>query len=847
MKNTTNWRLCAAAMALLVTPFSVRSQSILSTVLGAPSDGDDALSATLNMPVSVLPGANGVVYAGLKNSHQLIAIDPDGKVRVIAGTGVQGYSGDGGQARLATLDVPAGLAMDRAGNIYIADSGKSVVRRIAPDGVITTVAGTGRAANSGDGGLATEATLNSPSAIAFDNSGNLLIADTWNQTVRMVSPDGIITRVAGTGEEGYKGNDGPALDALLDNPSGLAVDAAGNIYIADTGNGWIRVVSPDGTISRLAGADTYSTTRMFGQQDPTMAINATLMSPICLTFDAVGNLFFVEYGAPRVRRISPAGKISSYAGTGTAGASGDAGLARFANLNVIGIAIDVNSNLLIADGVSNRVRIVTAADGIIDTIAGNRLASYNPRGIAQKGDEVYFSNTASNRIRKVNVRTGEVAAVAGAGTASFSGDDGLAVYATFNAPRGLAFEKAGNLYVADSGNHRVRRIGTDGYIKTVAGDGSAETDGTGAATAASLHEPVGVAVDDSGNLYISERLGHVIRKVGTDGFISTVAGTGAAGAPSSASGVATSQKLNQPQGILWTSNGLLIADSGNNLIRRLFADGNIATIAGTRTALYTGDGGPAISATLHTPTAVATDSGGNVYVADSGNHVVRRIGTDGVIDTVAGDGTARYNGDGSPATAYSLNAPGAITGGSSCTLHIGDTSNKRIRELQAAIDYTISSSPSGLTVSFDGQAAVAPLTVSALPGTQHRVDAPSPQAGPSGTRYIAPAAQAIDVTCGTPRVAMSLNFGTQYSLAVASSEGGSVTSADAWQDQGATVSLQASPRTGYVFTGWEGDCTGAGICTLVMNGPRSVKANFAAGTPGSMRQLGGWTWRRAER
>jgi trimeric autotransporter adhesin len=846
MKKTTYWRLCAVALAFLVAPLTVRSQSILSTVLGAPSDGDDALSATLNMPVSVLPGANGVVYAGLKNAHQVIAIDPDSKVRVVAGTGVPGYSGDGGQAKLATLDVPAGLAMDHAGNIYIADSGKNVVRRLTPDGVITTIAGTGRSGNSGDGGLATEATLNSPSALAFDNSGNLLIADTWNHTVRMIGPDGIISRVAGTGDDGYKGNDGPALSALLYNPSGLAVDTAGNIYIADTGNGWIRMVSPDGTISRFAGVDTYSTTRMFGQQDPTMAINATLTNPICLAFDAAGNLYFVEYGLPRVRRITPAGKISSYAGTGTAGSSGDAGLARFANLNAVGIAFDVNSNLLIADGVSNRVRIVTASDGIIETIAGNGLASYNPRGIAQKGDDVYFSDTASNRIRKVNVRTGEVAAVAGAGTASFSGDSGLAVYATFNAPRGLVFDKSGNLYVADAGNHRVRRIGTDGYIATVAGDGSAETDGTGAATAASLHEPVGVAVDDSGNLYISERLGHVIRKVGTDGYISTVAGTGTAGAPSSASGVATSQKLNQPQGILWTSNGLLIADSGNNLIRRLFADGNITTIAGTRTATYTGDGGPATSATLHTPTAVATDGGGNVYVTDSGNHAVRRIGTDGVIDTVAGDGTARYNGDGSPATAYSLNAPAAITGGSACTLYIGDTSNKRIRELQSAIDYTISSSPSGLMVRFDGQAAAAPLKVSALPGTQHTVDAPSPQAGSEGTRYVAPAAQAIAVTCGAPRIAMNLNFGTQYSLTVASSSGGSVTSADAWQDQGATVALKASPRAGYVFSGWEGDCTGVGTCTLVMNGPRSVKANFTAATLGSVHRMGGWTWRQPE-
>jgi uncharacterized protein (TIGR03437 family) len=825
-------RLWAVILAASFAPGHGHTQSILGTVLGGSPNGLPALTASLNMPSAVVSDANGNVYVALKSAHQVVRIDAAGKVWTVAGNRVPGTSGDGGQATSAMLSTPVGLAVDQAGALYICDSTTSRIRRVGLDGVITTVAGNGKNAFSGDGGPAISASLYTPGGIAVDNRGDLLIADAGNEVVRMVTPDGLIRTIAGIAKSGgASGNAGPALQAQLNNPQAVLVDSSGVIYIADTGNNWIRVLTPDGTLSIYAGLDTSKTGSPFGGGgDPTIATNARLTSPTSIAIDQAGTLYFVEPN--RIRQITSNGKIAPFAGTGIYGGSGDGGLARFANIKVQGIATDRHNNLLIADGDDNRVRIVTAADGIIDTVAGNGLAAFVPRGLAVKGNYLYFSDSNNNRVRRLDLVTQEISLVAGNGAADYAGDGGPALSASLITPRGLAFDPSGNLYIADSGNHRVAKVGTDGNINTVAGTGTASTTGDGlAATAATLNAPAAVAADSSGNLYISEQSGNVVRKVNTSGIISTVAGTGTAGAPDSEQGIALNQKLNGPQGLACDSaGGLLIADSNNHRIRRLSPDGTIATVAGTG-AGFSGDGGLATSATLRGPNAVQVDQAGNLYISDASNYRIRRVGTDGVISTVAGNGSSGYNGDGSPATAYSLNGASAIVPApSGCSVYIADTSNLRIRQLWPAIDYIIMADAPGLLVSLDGRVANTPLAASLLPGTHHRVDAPSPQSGGARVQYLLSAAQEFDVPCGPARASVTLNFQLQYSLTVTSDPGGKVNSAATWQNAAATVTLAATPQSGFVFAGWEGDCAGSGSCTLLMNGPKNVKADFAPAT-----------------
>ena len=375
---------------------------------------------------------------------------------------------------------------------------------------------------------------------------------------------GVIATVAGNGTGGFGGDNVPATSAPLKSPKGVAADATGNLYIADTGNDRIRRVSA-GVIGTVAGNGVLGFT---GDNGP--AIGAQLNVPNGIALDATGNLYIADYNNNRIRKVV-AGVISTVAGKGTPGFSGDGGLATQAQLNLpYVIALDPAGNLYIADFGNNRLRIV-GLNGVMYTTAGN-------------------------------------------GTAGFSGDSGSPVSAQLHFPSGIAFDNAGNLYFADYENNRVREI-SSGVITTVAGDG----------TPAQLNNPSAVAFDSTGNLYIADTGNNRIRKVaGTT--ITTFAGNGTAGFNGD-NGAATSAELNQPSGIAFDSSGnLYIADSANNRVRKV-ARGTITTVAGDGT-----------SAQLSNPSDVVVDSTGNIYIADSGNNRVRKVaGT--VTTTFAGNGT----------------------------------------------------------------------------------------------------------------------------------------------------------------------------------------------------------------
>jgi len=329
--------------------------------------------------------------------------------------------------------------------------------------MITTIAGSATATSLGDGGPATEARLSHPEQLAVDAKGNVYIADTRNARVRKVGPDGTIATIAGSGRLGPLGDGGPAGAAGL-YPSGVAVDGKGNVYITDNAHERVRKVAPDGTITTIAGTGRVGPVK--GDGGP--AASATLWNPHSLAIDGHGNLFIAGTSNQRVRKVSRDGTITTIAGTGRQGFSGDGGPATSARLHdPYGVAVDGHGNVYIADRDNHRVRKVSPG--------------------------------------------GRITTIAGTGEGGYSGDGGPATAAQLHYPRGVAVDRHGNLYIADSQNFRVRMV-SGGTITTVAGTGTSGSSGNGGPpTSAELVYPTGVAVDGRGDLYISDAW--VIRKV----------------------------------------------------------------------------------------------------------------------------------------------------------------------------------------------------------------------------------------------------------------------------------------------------------------------------------------------
>ena len=647
-------------------PGSVQPGAI-ATVAGIgnppPGDGGPATAAQLGSPIGVAVDRWGNVYIADEESHRVRKVVPTGVITTVAGMDRSGSGGDGGPAADAQLNRPSGVAVDTAGNLFIADTWNDRVRKVDPFGVITTVAGTGRSGSGGDGGPATDAQLDNPSGVAVDAAGNLFIADTWNDRVRKVDPFGVITTVAGTGRSGFGGDGGPATDAQLDNPSGVAVDAAGNLFIADRRNHRVRRVDRSGVITTVAGTGRFGSG---GDSGP--ATSAPLAYPSGVAVDGAGNLLIAESPNDRVRRVDRSGVITTVAGTGRSGSGGDGGPAASAQLNEPhGVAVDGLGNLYIADRDNHRVRKVDAS-GVITTVAGtDALGSREDGGPATRARVAYPSDVAvdaagnlyiaewvNDRVRRVDA-FGVITTVAGSGRSGFGGDGGPATDAQLDKPSGVAVDGLGNLYIADTDNHRVRKVDTSGVITTVAGTGEEGSGGDGGpAASAQLNEPHGVAVDGLGNLYIADHDNHRVRKVDPAGVITTVAGTGALGFREDG-GPATSAPVAYPSDVAVDAAGnLYIAEWVNDRVSRVDPAGVITTVAGTSRGGYSGDGGPATSAQLDNPSGVAVDGLGNLYIADRNNHRVRRIAVLGGGTTTPPVVADDHGNDASGATRLSL-------------------------------------------------------------------------------------------------------------------------------------------------------------------------------------------------
>jgi sugar lactone lactonase YvrE len=646
-------------------------------------DGFTATSAGLNLVEGVAVDATGNLWIADASNNRIRKVDAvTGIITTVAGTGTVGFAGDNGPATQARLNGPSDLALDAAGNLYFTDSLNHRVRKVATTGIITTVAGSVMGYSDGQ---ASTAKFNQPRGIAVveEASGTCIYtADLRNNRVRKIDGTGLVTTVAGV----------PATPALI-MPFGVALDAQGNLYIGEAGrnqvtkvsptkvvttfamglsprdiavesasgniyfvengNNRVRVVKPDGTNTVVAGNGTAG---FLGDGGP--ADQAELFGPFFIALDASGNVYIGDRGNSRVRKV---------------------------------------------DRVMNHITTVAGGFAPTPLDPGRAMDTYitNPAGLVFDAlGNLYVAENFGNRVRKVDVGTGAITTVAGSPTGQ-PGDSG----ALLNSPYGIALDGSGTLYIADLGNHKVRKVSASGgIISTVAGTGDHTfTDDGCPATEKPLNTARAVAIDGTGNLWIADSGNNRIRFVnlsnahvteaGQDvppGCIITVAGTGEGGMVSSGDdGPALAAKIPQPGGLAFDPAGNLYITS---LHRVRFIDLNtypniITTVAGTDMPGDFGDTGPAKFARLTFPQGMSVDPAGNLFIADTVNNRIRRIDTsvpDRIITTVAGNGSAGFTRDGGSATVEAVLNPRFIALDASRNLYFGEFGGSHVRRLNVA-------------------------------------------------------------------------------------------------------------------------------------------------------------------
>ncbi len=738
----------------------IRSISIggmVSTIAGSGIQGSDngaSATAKFSGPIGVAIDASGNIIVADTGNHRIRSISAKGVVTTIAGSS-QGFTN--GASATAEFSIPRGVAIDASGNIIVADAGNHSIRSISPNGVVSTIAGSGDG-DFADGASAT-ARFSVPRDVAIDASGNIIVADSINRRIRSISLSGTVTTIAGSGISGS--DDGASATAKFGSLSDVAIDASGNIIVADRNNQRIRKISPEGIVSTIAGSGGRGFANGTGD-------TAKFDFPMGIAIDSGGNIIVADSDNNRIRKINRNNVIL----IGTSPSCDDIGIH---NLELIVSDGELQSSqsfdITVADNGScdaiptnlalSTTNIIEniATHSIIATISaddsdnpaslsfsviggedsasfsvsgGNQLViDHSPDFETQNSYEIIIAvsdtihqltktfhisvNDANeavpiftstpitsarvNSLYRYNLDASDAdssnlvfRAASGtelpnwlaidsfvttlAGKDLTGSDDGTTITASFNSPIGIAIDASGDIIIADTNNHRIRRITPGGVVTTIAGAGpTGDTSGSfadGASATARFDLPRGVAIDALGNIIVADVGNHRIRNIAPDGMVTTIAGS----ETGFADGASATARFNNPVGVVVDASGdIIIADTNNHRIRRISAGGTVTTIAGSETGFADGT---STTAMFFAPTGVAIDALGNIIVADFVNHRIRSISTNGVVTTIAGSETG--SADGASATARFSN-PSSVAIDALGNIIVADVSNHRIRNI----------------------------------------------------------------------------------------------------------------------------------------------------------------------
>lgn len=601
--------------------------------------------------------------------------------------------GVGAQARFSS---PGGVALDANGNVFVADSGNDTIRKITPAGVVTTFAGLAGVQGSADG-TGTNALFNRPHSVAVDTNGNLFVADTSNHTIRMITPAGVVTTLAGMAL--VPGSiDGTGTNAQFSFPSGVAVDVSGNAYVADQANDLIRKITPAGVVTTLAGKPSRP-----GSADGTNN-TAQFYFPAGIGLDPAGNLFVADSVNKTIRKVAPVG--TNWVVTTLAGQVMVAGSANGIGTNALfgapsNLAVDPATNIYVADTDNNTIRKITpvGTNWAVGTPAGQAgiwghadgpgpsALFHSPTDVAlDVAGNLYVTDANNETIRKIT--TNDVVSTF-AGQSSGSAD-GSGAAALFWSTAGITTDNTGNAYVADYYNCTIRRITTNGAVTTIAGLAGSLGSADGTNSGARFFYPFNLAADIHGNVYVTDSQNCTIRKlspVGTNWVVSTIAGR--PGFFGSADGVGTNALFYLPAGIAVDANSnVYVSDYGNDTIRRVAPMGTnwvVSTLAGMVGTPGHADG-VGTNASFYYPHGLAVDAAGSLYLADMDNATIRKLaplGTNWVASTLAGMATKPGSADGTGTNAQ-FYLPQGIALDASGDLYVADTGNDTIRKLSAA-------------------------------------------------------------------------------------------------------------------------------------------------------------------
>ncbi len=743
--------------------------------LNACGDGGLATKALLNLPEAVAVDGSGNIFIADATDNKIRRVDAiSGIITTVVGNGQMctnptNTCGDGASATAAQLNFPEGIAVDAAGNLYVSDTLDQRVR-IVSAGVINPFAGNGgycrnSTTTCGDGHPATLAQLHKPQQVTVDASGNVYIADTADNKIRIVDTTGTINTVAGSGAQGLGGDGGSPTAAVLNLPVGVSVDGSGNVLIADTGNQRVRIVSA-GVIQTLAGGGNGG--------DGGAATSAILAGPYAVAEDSAGNLYIADQGNNRIRKLTGT-TITTVAGTGSVGYTGDTGPATSATLNApSSVVVDGSGNIFIGDNGNLVVRRVDAISGVITTVAGNGSSCYpttstcgdtgpatsasltSPQNIALDANgNLYIADYFAFKVRKVSALTQIISTIAGTGIAGGTGDNGAATLAKLNHPSGLGVDSAGNIYISDQYNNKIRSINTAGTITTYALNGNTCLCGDGGpALQGSMWNPLEISVDPSANVFIGGGNANVVQRVDaatkTWGTVAGVASQPAIGGFSGDGGPATLARLSNFGLVVDSHSNLYISDQGNNRIRLVHL-----TPAAKVPGQPVNFGNTPLN-TKSAPMTVNLTSTGGVDLSLSG---VSITGTNASNFTQTNTCGALLGVD-SVCTASVVFTPTTYARATAFLTFTdnGPNSPQKVSLSGAGPDFSVAASPTALSVTRGGAAGVVTLTLGPIAGFNQPIGLVCTGAPTNTTCTVNPSSVTLDGTNnGTATVTITAN------------------------------------------------------------------------------------------